>query len=311
MKKLLWLVAVLICLVTIYWYRDPVWAFTYNFLYQSPCDRPIHYRAGTIDPHFNLSTSELAIDAQQAADIWNTTYGKKLFVYDPESAFTISMVYDGRQTLNEQIDQLNSDLKQQNDNLKPEMAEYERRAANYKQRVTQLNQEIQSWNDKGGAPEDVYNRLKNEQSSLQQEADALNNMARKLAISTNQYNSQVKQLDRTVDTYNQALQYKPEEGIYKSDKTGERILIYFYTNKQEFLHTLTHELGHAIGMDHVNNPAAVMFPKTNLITSPEADDLTELARVCQKKSLWVIEGEKLAYLYDLIKQQIQAKLHGS
>src|SRR4051812_38944437 len=107
MKKIIWLVVLFFFFGIIYYNKDLVLAKTYNFIYQSPCDNPVPYRIGAVDPRFNLSTSDFTADVQEATDIWNNADGKTLFAYDPDAEMTVNLVYDGRQTLNTKIDQLN------------------------------------------------------------------------------------------------------------------------------------------------------------------------------------------------------------
>jgi hypothetical protein len=157
-----------------------------------------------------------------------------------------------------------------------------------------LNQEIDEWNDKGGAPPEVYKALLERQSNLKQEADALNEEARALNQTTQDYNLQVGELNQKVSTFNKVLEYKPEEGVYLRDKEGERIVIFFYSSENDLIHTLSHEFGHALGMKHLEDENAIMFHSVNATVEPTEADLAELAGVCEKKNIFSVFADKVA-----------------
>jgi chromosome segregation ATPase len=280
-----------------------------NVIYSSPCDTPKTYSIGSIDPRFNISKDALLADAEQAASVWKNENGDQILQYDPNSPLTINMIYDQRQTLNNQINNLNTQVQQQKNNLNPEISDYENRVAAFKQKSQDLNSQIESWNAKGGAPEDVYAKLNAEQKDLQQEAAQLQQMASALNQSTDSYNSQIQQLDQTVNSYNQALQYKPEEGLYIRNGTEERIEIYFNNTQPELIHTLEHEMGHAIGLQHNSNPNSIMYPSTTKAVTPSADDLAALADVCQKRSIIQNASTNISYLIASLEQQISSRLN--
>ncbi len=140
------------------------------------------------------------------------------------------------------------------------MAEYEKQSESFKQRLEALNSEIEEWNKKGGAPPDVFERLMKEQNSLKREAEKLNATARSLNKSADVYNSNVGTLNKEVDTINTALSTKPEEGVYLPQEN--KIEIYFHITQDELVHTLAHELGHALGMDHNSNQVSIMYANT-------------------------------------------------
>lgn len=262
----------------------------------SPCAEPIEYKIGTIDSRFELTKDELRSDIEVAADAWGAEYGKELFVYDPNASLTVNLVYDKRQDLSKQINSLKGELEIDKNAIKPEVAAYEKRVAAFNERMAKLNADIESWNASDGTSEEEYNRLKKEQEELQTEAQALNALARSLNQSSDAFSAKVGELNQTVKQFNSALTVRPEEGLY--DPNNNTISIYFHTNQEEFIHTLSHELGHALGMGHVESANAIMNTQTNTQRVPTLADLSELQRVCRERSYLEFVADRLQILYN-------------
>lgn len=248
----------------------------------SPCDAPITYRVDEADPQFHISKSDFVQKVQESASIWNTAYGKEIFKYDPEGNVGINLTFDGRQTITDNISSLEGNITNGKGNLETVRTEYDRRGNSFEARVKKLNEDVAYWNERGGAPENEYNKMLEEQNSLKAEANALNEMARSLNQSTNEFNSNVRELNQTIDTFNEALQQKPEEGVY--NESDLRIDIFFNTNNNTLIRTIAHELGHARGLDHVTNENSVMYEKTFPEYSLTSEDIAELNKACRERT---------------------------
>jgi peptidoglycan hydrolase CwlO-like protein len=296
MKKVLLITLPLVVLVLIFFNRTSLAKAANDTLYKSPCDAPIHYRIGTIDARFSFSRSEYIIAIDEAGDIWSTVYGKELFVYDPKAEFAINFVYDDRQALNTTIHEENETLQQQDSTLSTKIKEHQRKVDDLHQRFDKLNEEIKAWNAKGGGTEEEFNRLKNQQTQYNQEAAVLNQEAKSLSVSTEKFNAEVQELDETVSAFNEALTIKPEGGLYVRDTSGQqRIDIHIYSTRKELVNILAHELGHALGMEHVKDPQAIMYFKTNEAITLTGDDVQALQAACQKQNIFKTKFIALSY----------------
>lgn len=259
-----------------------------------PCDKPITYRIDTVDPKFNLSRVKFMADVSAAAKIWSGAEGKNLFVYDPNGKLSINMIFDERQAESTKINQLDKQLTFEKSNLEAQIATYKSKVVDFKKRLADQNDKVQSWNAQGGAPQDVFEQLNKEGSDLRSEANSLNDLANKLSLSSENYNFGVGKLNSTISDFNADLSKKPEEGIYMGDL--QRIEIYFNNNQQELVHTLAHELGHAIRLAHVeSNPKAIMYPYTTKTTVLSADDIAGLNSVCRNRSILEVLQTRLNF----------------
>lgn len=286
------LFGVLLVVSTVYWYQ----------LTALNCPVPLQYRVGAIDESFAITEAE-AVDRIAAAEaVWEEATGRDLFQYNENAEFTIDFVFDDRQeTLNteaseradlddrrnqnEELVALLDDLQLEYDALREE---FERRMQRYETDLTDYNQTVQSYNDQGGAPADVFADLEETRKELAAESaeldtitDNLNQLAGRITELGERGNAEIASYNRDVSRYNNRYGYERE--FTQGDYQGDSIHIYTFTSEAELETVLAHELGHALGIGHVEASSSLMY---YLLDDPHAGptlsaaDLAELKLVC-------------------------------
>lgn len=278
--------------------------FTVRALITGLCDTTRTYTIGSVDPRFGISTSTVLSHLQEASDVWNGAYATStLLAYTPSRAdITVNFVYDERQRttiqnerLKQTINQEKEDLSEIKETIESLRAEYETlsasiqtRTASYSTRLAKHNNEVAYWNKRGGAPNEAYQRLQREAAGLETERVRLNadigrfnTLAERIRQYGSDHNEIVSDINEKIGTLNETALREFEEGTY--DPRTRTITIYEYSSETSLRRVLIHELGHSIGLDHVEDKEAIMYPvnqgKNTALTKADKE---ELVRTCQQ-----------------------------
>jgi len=265
-----------------------------------PCKEPIEYSVGTVDPRFGISQSQYERALATAAAVWNTEAGRTLVTLGAGAdTIPVSLEYSDVQRATElgknidaeqsSYDAKKAEVNALRDDFSAAKAQYERSAASYEKRTAAYEKEVAYWNSQGGAPTEEYEKLNREGKALEAdrrelnaEADAVNALAKEINNTVQELNALARKINAKVSTYNANAGEDFDQGNYVEDSSGKRITIYEFKNLTDLERVLVHEFGHALGLDHVENPDSIMY-SFNIGEGLElsAEDVAELTSACK------------------------------
>lgn len=260
------------------------WSKTDTASYARIANFPMTWRLGKLDPRFKMTRTDAVTHIKNAIALWEAEAGRALFVEGEreDAGFPIDFVYDERQ---ERVEAMNESafalsnlereiegLKQQVEALEADLdaseAAHEAALASYEQAVEAYNSRIDEVNARGGASDAESVELEGAKSQLLQQQDSLNALEATMKAQGTEANGLIDRVNQLTDQYNRQVASfngsMPEESF---DLVGETLLvgktvagitIFAFESTQDLTVTVAHELGHAMGMDHVKEKGSVM-----------------------------------------------------
>jgi hypothetical protein len=256
---------------------------------QPRCDGPISWRVAYVDPRFGLAPAAVEAAAREAAELWTDGSGRPLFVRDSLLGMPIRLVYDERQARTdervraEQVQRrAEVDVDAEGDELGrawgAHMDARRRNLAEWAQHdagVAAHNAAVQRWNSAGNVPPDTVDAFTAREERFRLRGLRLLDAARRLQAAEEELRARERALSEAraaldADAARLAGAYPPQEmesGTYleaqATDVAGmgvtlREIRIFRFGSRQDLIGVLAHELGHALGLPHVDFPGAVM-----------------------------------------------------
>lgn len=272
-----------------------------------PCTMPITYSLGSIDPRFGISSSSLLAALSASEAVWESELDRELFRYTESGGqVMVHFMYDDRQATFDKLRSLGVVVTNTKASYDEAEAEYQRLRAAYevkrqqfdaaneafKRDVAAYEAEVKRVNARGGARGEEYARLQAQKAALDSQHASLLASEKALNAEVASLNGMVTTLNRLAARVNEgASAYNEtaggsheefEEAEYRSAAGEAAITVYEFDTRARLERVLAHELGHALGLDHVEGEASIMY-RLNQSANQEAtaEDIAELNRACR------------------------------
>ncbi len=268
------------------------------------CTTQVKYSIGTIDPRFQISLEDFHESIRKASAVWENAVGQDIFIEQDSGGLRINLVYDTRQESTNQLTKLGlqientkssfDKLKKKYESIRIQYLENKKQldvlTAEYTARNARYEEQVLYWNNRGGAPKAQFETLEKEREALtvlvetlQIKQENLNTLVATINALVHALNSIAQDLNMGIGAFNTIGKQTPafEQGVYVRSGLVERVDIFEFSTRRQLFRVLAHELGHAVGLEHLDNPQAIMY-KQNQATNETLTktDLSAIRKLC-------------------------------
>jgi len=269
------------------------------------CKLPVYYTVGQFDDRFGISETEARLALTEAETVWENALGRDdLFIYKEDAKLQVNFIYDERQQQAEVTERARDDLETRGEantvlvELHRQLiAEhrsyeevYEKRRVAYENGLDAYNAEVERYNEAGGAPPDVHEELEKKRLELEAERSLINDLGEKLNDLSARINEIGEKGNELIGEYNERVRqfndtFVHDEEYTQGDYRSRQINVYTFTDHRDLVLVLAHELGHALAIDHVENPSSIMYYLMGgQMTPPDltAEDRAGFVNACEQ-----------------------------
>ncbi|MCH8557711.1 MAG: matrixin family metalloprotease [Balneolia bacterium] len=275
----------------------------------TPCELEFHYSISDIDSGFGLTDVQVRQAVENAINLWSDAIDTIHAEKSPDANIAIRFVFDERQAgtnramqleenldiRRQRIDRMRADLLNAERRLQSRAEEHERLIMRINTHVESLNNFIEERNRAGGLNPAEVDRVESERAALNelqsQERQMRSGLQQKIEVNQrmlDELNREINFSNELADRFNEEVgpsRYFAGGNFERIGNEGT-ITIYHFANERELSLVLAHEVGHALGLSHVENSFSVMYRMIGAqLTRPELrltdEDIAEIRDVAR------------------------------
>lgn len=246
------------------------------------CEVPVTLHLASVDPRFRLEREAVQAALDAAVSMWDEQTPERLFRQREGEGMPVRLVFDERQAgaqtrdraraelerLQRRIAEREERLDHRHSALAADAAGYQRHLEDVQARQRDYERAVAAWNA-GRMEHSAGNRerLERQRRALDSARTDLEQRRRTLERRRDELNREIRELEGEIDAFNARVAELNREvtalgafdmALYEQQGARRSISVFKASDADELRLTLAHELGHALGIEHVDDPAAVM-----------------------------------------------------
>ncbi len=272
------------------------------------CDVPIDFHLDAVDDRFDLDRDTVRQAIRDAVAMWEHASASTLFRESDDGGMAVRLEYDERQasaqsrreerrelerletTLEDRQEALRRDHEALNENIRA----FEQEQSDYNARRRAHEESVAAWNagrieqtpDNRAALERERSALQSARAELSEARATLEQRQEQLQARQQEVSDKARAFNERVAAYNRAAADGVGFQMARYERRGGQrsIQVFRAMDADELRVVLAHELGHALGIGHVDDPAAVMYADLSSANAGRTDlapaDRAALADAC-------------------------------
>lgn len=247
----------------------------------TPCQEPLTFKAGDIDERFSISRSELIDLIEHVTGVWSEAVNVLAAAYSSDGEISVHLVYDEQQQLTDRerefsnrireretyVNELEQNYNKILDHYNDRVLNYQNELRHLQNRIDEFNEWVREKNQEGGFNdlqlqefEIRRNEIDGESLRMNREVIYLSQLADEVNRELGVLNLEINRKNVLIKEYNERFSgtRRFTQGTFEWQGNRKWINIYQFANLAELKLVLAHEVGHALGLDHVDNPESVM-----------------------------------------------------